>query len=83
MPRRYLFLFLIVLPILAQKKPVTLDALKAVKHQKRIRSAHLGSRWQDVSVFEGHLAAHLRSGEENVERIGIDRGAGRSGREKR
>src|SRR5580698_5443719 len=34
MPRRYLFLLLIVLPLWAQKKPVTLESLKAVQQEK-------------------------------------------------
>jgi dipeptidyl-peptidase 4 len=33
MPRRCLFLLLTILPVLAQKKPVTLESLKAVKHE--------------------------------------------------
>jgi dipeptidyl-peptidase-4 len=33
MPRRNLFIFLICLPVLAQKKPVTLEALKTVKRE--------------------------------------------------
>lgn len=33
MPRRYLFLFLIVLQLFAQKKPVTLESLKEFKHE--------------------------------------------------
>jgi dipeptidyl-peptidase 4 len=33
MPRRYLFLFLIVLPVFGQKKPVTLESLKAIHHE--------------------------------------------------
>src|SRR5580700_8963389 len=33
MLRRYLFLLLIVLPVFGQKKPVTLESLKAMKHE--------------------------------------------------